>query len=151
MRIRGARVALCCVLAVAASGCAAAADGGHAQGRELTGPGAHGGGISTVPSQSGAPFDGSMPVTRQSIDRDSATRCLSDHGITSQPVDSNTLQIVGPGAQPRIVFGTTPGEADARSFAAKAEGAEQIANALVYVNQGSDGLLRQVETCLASS
>lgn len=92
-----------------------------------------------------------MALTKQSLDRTTVARCLSAHGIAVEQVDPNTLQVAGGSSQPRIVFATTPGEADADSFAARAEGAEQVANAFIYVNQGSDALLAQLESCLAPS
>jgi hypothetical protein len=64
---------------------------------------------------------------------------------------SDTIEIDGMLGAPRVRFATTPGQADAESFNAQAEGAEQIGNAFLYTNQGSDALLAQIEHCLASS
>jgi hypothetical protein len=54
----------------------------------------------------------------------------------------------GPGA-PRIRFFLTAGESEAAHFQGEGEGSEQIGATWLYVNEGSDDLLEQVENCLA--
>jgi hypothetical protein len=54
----------------------------------------------------------------------------------------------GPGA-PRVRFFLTAGESEAAHFQAEGEGSEQIGATWLYVNEGSDDLLEEVETCLA--
>ena len=54
----------------------------------------------------------------------------------------------GPGA-PRIRFFLTAGEAEAAHFQGRGEGSEQIGATWLYVNEGSDELLEDVENCLA--
>ena len=53
-----------------------------------------------------------------------------------------------PKTGPRIVFYLTAGEAEARQFEGDAEGSEQIGSALLYVRDGSDDVLGDVESCL---
>jgi hypothetical protein len=54
----------------------------------------------------------------------------------------------GPGA-PRVKFFLTAGESEAAHFQGEGEGAEQIGATWLYVNEGSDDLLEDVENCLA--
>ena len=54
----------------------------------------------------------------------------------------------GPGA-PRIKFFLTSGESEAAHFQGEGEGSEQIGATWLYVNDGSDDLLEEVENCLA--
>jgi hypothetical protein len=54
----------------------------------------------------------------------------------------------GPGA-PRIKFFLTAGESEAAHFQGEGEGSEQIGATWLYVNDGSDDLLEEVENCLA--
>jgi hypothetical protein len=54
----------------------------------------------------------------------------------------------GPGA-PRVRFFLTSGESEAAHFQGEGEGSEQIGATWLYVNEGSDDLLEQVENCLA--
>jgi hypothetical protein len=54
----------------------------------------------------------------------------------------------GPGA-PRVRFFLTAGESEAAHFQGRGEGAEQIGATWLYVNEGSDDLLEDVENCLA--
>jgi hypothetical protein len=54
----------------------------------------------------------------------------------------------GPGA-PRVRFFLTSGESEAAHFQGEGEGSEQIGATWLYVNEGGDDLLEQVENCLA--
>jgi hypothetical protein len=54
----------------------------------------------------------------------------------------------GPGA-PRVRVFLTSGESEAAHFQGEGEGSEQIGATWLYVNEGSDDLLEQVENCLA--
>ena len=54
----------------------------------------------------------------------------------------------GPGA-PRVRIFLTSGESEAAHFQGEGEGSEQIGATWLYVNEGSDDLLEQVENCLA--
>jgi hypothetical protein len=53
----------------------------------------------------------------------------------------------GPGA-PRVRFFLTAGESEAAHFQGEGEGSEQIGATWLYVNEGSDDLLEEVENCL---
>jgi hypothetical protein len=54
----------------------------------------------------------------------------------------------GPGA-PRVRIFLTSGESEAAHFQGEGEGSEQIGATWLYVNEGSDDLLEDVENCLA--
>lgn len=49
---------------------------------------------------------------------------------------------------PKIRFFLTGGESEARQFEGKAEGSEQIGNTLLYVREGTDDVLQNIEFCL---
>lgn len=51
-------------------------------------------------------------------------------------------------SDPRIEFFVTTGEAEGRQFQGNAQGAEHIGNALLFVRQGDDDLLEEIEACL---
>ena len=53
-----------------------------------------------------------------------------------------------PDTDPRIEFFVTTGEAEGRQFQGNAQGAEHIGNALLFVRDGSDDLLEEIEACL---
>ncbi|MGA2011920.1 MAG: hypothetical protein ABSH51_15550 [Solirubrobacteraceae bacterium] len=82
--------------------------------------------------------------------------CLRQAGI---PVTSTQLTIAGrvvPGMQigtapsgPTVAFEPTPGDAQGLQIQGQAQGAEVIGSALVYPNQAPDGLLTEVENCVA--
>ena len=75
--------------------------------------------------------------------------CLDKEQVPAHEVgDSDVVIGDGPGA-PRIKFFLTAGESEAAQFQGKGEGTEQIGAAWLYVNEGSDDLLKPVEDCLA--
>jgi hypothetical protein len=79
-----------------------------------------------------------------------ALECLEQEKRLDARVDGDDALIVGdPDSGPRIRFFLTSGEAEAAQFEGKGEGAEQIGSALLFVRDGSDELLEQVEDCLA--
>jgi hypothetical protein len=81
-----------------------------------------------------------------------AMECLSGEGIDArlEGEEGDEEIVVGEGAgAPRIRFFLTSGESEAAQFEGDGEGAEQIGPALLYVNDGEDDLLEQVELCLA--
>ena len=85
-------------------------------------------------------------------DREATMVCLDDAGVDARLVgDPGKEQIViGSGADaPHIKFFLTSGQSEAAQFEGKGEGAEQIGAALLYVGDGSDALLEDVEDCLA--
>jgi hypothetical protein len=89
-----------------------------------------------------------------SPDEDSDVRtmvmdCFEEEGIDARAVgDDEAVVGDGPGA-PRLKFFLTSGESEAAQFKGDAEGAEQIGKALLYVGDGSDELLEDVEYCAA--
>jgi hypothetical protein len=78
--------------------------------------------------------------------------CFENEGLPARFVgDEGNEEIVigdGPGA-PRVRIFLTSGESEAAHFQGEGEGSEQIGATWLYVNEGSDDLLEQVENCLA--
>lgn len=75
--------------------------------------------------------------------------CLREaERLPARLTPGNGIQVGAPPNGPRIQFFLTAGEAEARQFAGEAQGAEQIGRALLWVNGGSDELLKKVEGCL---
>jgi hypothetical protein len=87
-------------------------------------------------------------------DDDSDTRsvvmaCLEEEGVDARLQGDREIVVGdGPGA-PRIRFFLTAGESEAAQFKGRGEGTEQIGAAWLFVNEGSDDLLEEVENCLA--
>jgi hypothetical protein len=82
-------------------------------------------------------------------DRTAALDCLTtDKGLDAREEGDDMIQIGDVDTGPRIQFFLTAGEAEGAQFAGKAEGAEQIGATLLYVREGSDKLLTDVEACL---
>src|SRR5438105_13165265 len=82
--------------------------------------------------------------------RAGAMSCFKDKGVAARLQGDNGI-VIGSGPQaPHVQFFLTAGESEAASFEGHGEGAEQIGSALLYVGHGSDDLLKNVETCLAS-
>jgi hypothetical protein len=85
-------------------------------------------------------------------DRAAAMACIQDKGVDAHfEGEEGAEEIVigsGPGA-PRIKFFLTGPEAEAEQFQGRGEGAEQIGATLLYVRDGSDDVLHDVEQCLA--
>jgi hypothetical protein len=85
-------------------------------------------------------------------DRTAAMECLEEAGVDARLEGEEGQQeiVVADGADPpRVKFFLTAGEAEAEQFQGKGEGAEQIGGTLLYVNDGSDDVLEDVEKCLA--
>jgi hypothetical protein len=79
-----------------------------------------------------------------------ALECLQEEKRLNAQLDGEDALVVGdPESGPRIRFFLTSGEAEAAQFEGKGEGAEQIGSALLFVRDGSDELLEDVEDCLA--
>ena len=68
--------------------------------------------------------------------------------LPARLVGDKSIQVDGPDA-PRVEFFVSSGEAEARQFQGKGQGAEQVGAALLFVNEGSDDVLKKVEDCLA--
>jgi hypothetical protein len=93
----------------------------------------------------------SAPPRPDSSDkRGSALWCLKyEKEIQAEEVDDNAIQVGDDSERdPRIEFFVTSGEAEGRQFQGNAQGAEHIGNALLFVREGSDDLLEEIEACL---
>ncbi len=88
------------------------------------------------------------PVVDESDVPGTALACLEEHDIaaTREGESGNELVL---DAGPTIKFYLTAAEAEAAQFQGRGEGAEQIGAAWLYVNDGEDELLEDVENCLA--
>ncbi|MGI9081740.1 MAG: hypothetical protein ACR2FZ_05595 [Thermoleophilaceae bacterium] len=121
MGTRALTVATVCALATAASGC---------------------GSGDTKPTAAGPPVD-------QNDKRAVALECLRDkEGLNARAVDEKSIEIDGLGG-PRITFFQSSLEAEARQFEGKAEGAQQIGAALLFVREMSEPQLDKIEACLS--
>jgi hypothetical protein len=94
------------------------------------------------------------PTEDDSDARAVALECLTEEKGIDARLEGDDRIIVGEDENgPRIKFYLTSGEAEGAAFAGKAEGAEQIGAALLYVEpevrQDSEDLLHDVESCLA--
>ena len=74
--------------------------------------------------------------------------CFEKEGIDAHEDGDELVIGDGPDA-PRIRFFLTAGESEAAQFQGEGEGAEQIGATWLYVNGGSDDLMKPVEDCLA--
>jgi hypothetical protein len=70
--------------------------------------------------------------------------CLRDEGLPARNAGPTTVAVRGV----RVEFRTTPGEAEALQIRGRAQGAEQIGRALVFVGRAPDALLSVVEECV---
>ena len=74
---------------------------------------------------------------------------VNQKGIEAEVAGDNAIQVgEDPDTEPRIEFFLTSGEAEARQYQGAAQGAEHIGNALLFVREGSDDLLDEIEGCL---
>ena len=84
--------------------------------------------------------------------RTTVMTCFEEEGIDArlEGEEGNEEIVIGdePGA-PRVRVFLTAGESEAAHFQGEGEGAEQIGATWLYVNEGDDDLLEQVENCLA--
>jgi hypothetical protein len=93
--------------------------------------------------------DDAAPSDDDSDTRATVMACFQEEGIDARLKGEDEIVVGdGPGA-PLVKFFLTAGEAEAVQFEGDGEGAEQIGAGLLYVNEGSDDLLEQVENCLA--
>jgi hypothetical protein len=85
-------------------------------------------------------------------DRSAALACLDEAGVDARVEGDEGKQeiVIGDGAgAPRVRFFLTAGEAEATQFQGNGEGAEQIGATLLYVGDGDDDVLEDVEKCLS--
>ena len=81
--------------------------------------------------------------------RAAALQCISEEkGLDAQLAGNDRIQVGDADTGPRIRFFLTGGEAEAEQFEGRGEGAEQIKNALLFVRQGSEEDLGEIEECL---
>jgi hypothetical protein len=94
--------------------------------------------------------DSAPPPPDPNDKRGSALYCLKyEKELQAAEVDENAIQVgEDPERDPRIEFFVTSGEAEGRQFQGNAQGAEHIGNALLFVREGSDDLLEEIEACL---
>jgi hypothetical protein len=79
-------------------------------------------------------------------------QCLQQDHIPAMAITLSGQPAIQVGAYPqgpRIVFAATPGIAQGMQIQNQVQSAEIIGSALLYPNAGSDGLLKQVENCVA--
>lgn len=81
--------------------------------------------------------------------RDGRIVCLQGQGLQARKAgERDVLVTTGPRPPLRISFASTPGEAEALSVEGRAQGAEQLGRALLYVGDASEPLLTKIEGCL---
>ena len=93
------------------------------------------------------------PSDDDSDKRAVALTCLTQQkGIDARLQGEHAIVLNGDESGPRIKFFLTAAEAEAATFQAKREGAEQIGSALLFttpqVSNGREDLLKEVEDCL---
>jgi hypothetical protein len=81
--------------------------------------------------------------------RDGRIACLTGKGLQARKVGDRFVSVSAAGQPPlRILFAVTPGDAEALSVSARAQGAEQLGRALLFVGNASEPLLTKIEGCL---
>ncbi len=74
--------------------------------------------------------------------------CMRDAGLPVHQLKPGLLQVGPLPSGPTVLFTPTPGAAQARQIYGQVQGAEAIGSALLWVNQGSEGELQTIESCL---
>ena len=92
------------------------------------------------PAASGAPPD---PNDKRGV----AMGCITGKGLQARLVGEQSIQ-VGPPGGARVEFFVSGGEAEGQQFQGLAQGAEQIGQALLFLNNASSDDLGKVEACL---
>ena len=81
--------------------------------------------------------------------RDSRVECFVKDGYQAKKVGVSDVVVTPPGQAPlRVYFASTPGEAEALAVENRAQGAEQLGRALLYVGNAPEDVLTKVEDCL---
>jgi hypothetical protein len=81
--------------------------------------------------------------------RATALQCIKEEkGLDARLAGKDRIQVGDPKGGPEIRFFLTGGEAEAEQFEGRGEGAEQIKSALLFVRDGSEEELGDVEECL---
>ena len=77
-----------------------------------------------------------------------ALDCFTNEaGLDAELVGEQSIQVGGAGG-PRVEFFLTSGEAESQQFKGEAQDAEQVGPALLFVGNGSDEVLEDLENCL---
>ncbi|HLM26960.1 MAG TPA: hypothetical protein VK304_08340 [Thermoleophilaceae bacterium] len=98
------------------------------------------------------PSSGSSgPTVDPNDKRAVALSCMKEKRIDARPEGKDVIQVGDRRTGPRIQFYLSTGAAETTQFKGEAQGAEQIENALMYVRQGDDRLLEELETCVADA
>jgi hypothetical protein len=90
----------------------------------------------------------SGPTVDPNDKRAVALACMKEEGIPARPEGKDVIQVGDRRTGPRIQFYLSTGAAETTQFKGEAQGAEQIENALLYVRQGDDKLLEELEGCV---
>ena len=98
-------------------------------------------------SASGAPDASVDPNDKRAV----ALACMKEKGIDARPEGKDVIQVGDRRTGPRIQFYLSTGAAETTQFKGEAQGAEQIENALMYVREGDDRLLEELESCVADA
>ena len=80
-----------------------------------------------------------------------ALACMKEKRIDARPEGKDVIQVGDRRTGPRIQFYLSTGAAETTQFKGEAQGAEQIENALMYVREGDERLLEELETCIADA
>jgi hypothetical protein len=88
---------------------------------------------------------------RKAVDdpRKAHIACLAADRIPVTEFGGTWMQVEKKPYGPTVHFLPTPGAAQEAQISGEVESAEVIGSALLYPNQASEGLLQQVETCIA--
>jgi len=74
---------------------------------------------------------------------------LNEAGLEAELVGDQSIQVEGLGG-PRVEFFLSGGEAESQQFKGEAQDAEQVGAALLFVGDGSDEVLEDLENCLGA-
>ena len=80
-----------------------------------------------------------------------ALACMEEKRIDARPEGKDVIQVGDRRTGPRIQFYLSTGAAETTQFKGEAQGAEQIENALMYVREGDERLLEELEGCVADA
>ena len=93
----------------------------------------------------------SGPTVDPNDKRAVALSCMKEKRIDARPEGKDVIQVGDRKTGPRIQFYLSTGAAETTQFKGEAQGAEQIENALMYVRQGDERLLEELESCVADA
>lgn len=142
MTTRATLLATLCAL-VAASGCGDD-DGPPSSQQRPTGDTV----AITAPGET-APAPGPQTTLAPEDKRGAALACIRDEkGIDATPVGDKGIELTIAGEETRIDFFQSSLEAEGEQFEGRAEGAEQIGAALLYVRELPEATLVEIEDCL---